>query len=366
MTAAGGSSRPDGTIAGIVVCYGAVEELAACVASLTRQEGAPLARLILVDNNPPGERCDLAPLREAAGDACPLEIAAPGENLGYGRAINLALERVHEEYVLVANPDLILDPAALARLRDLLRERPQAGAAGPRIVSLDGRVESDLPRRAPGLRDDLAGLAGWGRGSAAGRGRRRADAGAKETLPIGDEQAAKDSEAAKETVAAGYPEAGAGADERVGFLSGACFLARRAALEQVGGFDPRFFLYYEDADLFRRMQAAGWDLHRVANAVARHAQGGSWSDPVRRQAAGLRGALAYHAKHGGRPGALLFRAALLGLYAPRLLAGGLLGGVLGIRTGFDARQRRRMLLETVRIAFARANGPGGVAAGRSS
>jgi GT2 family glycosyltransferase len=69
----------------------------------------------------------------------------------------------------------------------------------------------------------------------------------------------------------------------VDWISGACMLARREALAAVGGFDERYFLYWEDADLCRRLRAAGWTARYVPHAVVVHRVGGS-SQSVRRLA----------------------------------------------------------------------------------
>jgi GT2 family glycosyltransferase len=139
--------------------------------------------------------------------------------------------------------------------------------------------------------------------------------------------------------------------EGTGFLSGACFLARTAALKEVGGFDPEFFLYYEDADLFRRLRAAGWELWVSWPTRVRHAHGGSWKDPVRRQIEGFRGALTFHRKHGGPLAAAVYRLGLLSIYLPRMLLGGILSSMRWMKSSFDLRQRFRLVSATVRIAL---------------
>lgn len=61
----------------------------------------------------------------------------------------------------------------------------------------------------------------------------------------------------------------------VDWLSGACMLARRDALTAIGGFDEQYFLYWEDADLCRRLRSAGWHVRYVPDAVAMHRVGHS-------------------------------------------------------------------------------------------
>src|SRR5262245_15301006 len=69
----------------------------------------------------------------------------------------------------------------------------------------------------------------------------------------------------------------------VDWVSGACMLVRRSAFEAVGGFDERYFLYWEDADLCRRLRAHGYHVRYVPNATAVHSVGQS-SKTVRARA----------------------------------------------------------------------------------
>jgi GT2 family glycosyltransferase len=62
---------------------------------------------------------------------------------------------------------------------------------------------------------------------------------------------------------------------QVDWVSGSCMLARRSAFDQVGGFDPAFFLYWEDADLCRRLRHAGWRTRYMPGARVEHSQGQS-------------------------------------------------------------------------------------------
>ncbi len=303
-------------VAVVIVAYGAQKPLERCLRSVARQSGAKAARVVVIDNNPPDRRCDAGRLRDAAGADVPLEVMTPGENIGYGRAVNFALDRLREDLVLVSNPDLVLEPTLLARLQEALLSHPAAAAAGPRLVSPDGAAAA-LSTHPPLLREEIAGLAGidhvlWG----------------KRIEP-----------------------AESAAIAPVDFLSGACFLVHRRVIASVGGFDPRFFLYYEDADLFRRLRAEGRELLLSGGAVAVHEQGGTWSDPARRQAAAFRGALLYHRKHGGAGAGIVYRAGLLFLYAPRLCLGGLVMGLLGRRSIFTFRDRIRLLGKTLRVAL---------------
>jgi GT2 family glycosyltransferase len=116
------------------------------------------------------------------------------------------------------------------------------------------------------------------------------------------------------------------------WVSGACMMTRREALEAVNGFDEGFFLYEEDADLCRRLRAAGWTILFTPAAEVRHRLGHSMARaPERTRLEYHRSHLRYYRKHNG----LLARGALralLGLRAGLALVGGLVAGNEGQRT----------------------------------
>jgi N-acetylglucosaminyl-diphospho-decaprenol L-rhamnosyltransferase len=144
--------------------------------------------------------------------------------------------------LLLLNPDAVLQPGALARLWRELRSDDRIGAAGAQLLDADGSTQpcAWLLPNAGALAFDAMLLhnlwprARWHHWEAAGL-----------------------------------------ASEDVPALSGASLLIRRSCWEQLGGFDPRFFLYYEDIDFGARAAAAGFRLRLVPEARARHAQGGS-------------------------------------------------------------------------------------------
>ena len=180
-----------------------------------------------------------------------MTLIANRENVGFGRAVNQALARARAPLVLDHEPGL---PAAArsggrARVGELA-QHPQCAIAGPRILNPDGSVQGS----ARGDPDMLTGL--FGRSAALRR-----------LLPV----------------AAGVAPQRRGRDRRRGgspsvvvdWLSGACVLARRDALAAVGGFDERYFLYWEDADLCRRLRARGAHVRYVPSATAVHRVGHS-------------------------------------------------------------------------------------------
>ncbi len=183
-------------------------------------------------------------LRQAhAGDAR-VRIEAMGGNRGFGVAMNRGAALAGGDWLLLLNPDCLLEADTLARL---LQNAADGALIGAVVCAADGRPDPASWRRAPTLRRVLctmSGLARWERRWPALAGVNRRDA-----LPT----AAQDVEA----------------------LSGALLLLPRALFARVGGFDSGYFLHFEDLDLCTRVRRAGVPV-RLAGAVrVLHAKGGS-------------------------------------------------------------------------------------------
>ena len=198
----------------------------------------PAAEIVVVDNGSTDD--SLAYL----ADRHPrVRVIALGRNTGFAGAANRGIEAVDARAVALVNTDVELAPDWLARTTAVLDSDAEAGAVACKMVSLeDPEVLYDA---GDVLRRD---------GVCEQRGRFRRDDGRYD--------------AAGEVFAA---------------CAGAA-LYRRAALEEVRGFDERFFLYLEDVDLGLRLRLAGWRC-RYEPVVARHAGGGSAGELERPAAA---------------------------------------------------------------------------------
>lgn len=211
-------------------------------------------------------------------------------NAGFGAASNRGVGLGSAELVLFLNPDAVIHADALKRLVEVVHDDPQIGVVSPRLVHPDGspqRVQWPYPSATGAWREAL-GLAPGGENASAG------------------------------------------------FVIGACFLVRREAFEAVGGFDARFWLYGEEADLCKRIADLGWTIHRVPSAVAVHVGGASGGpDPSGVGVVAehfVRGGEHFVAKHGGRGALVSYRLANL--------VGSLGRGVLGVGDRSDEHRRR--------------------------
>lgn len=195
-----------------------------------------------------------------------------GGNLGFSRANNLAWRRTESPFLLFLNPDTAVIGGAIDILLEEMRRRPRAGACGPRLIRDDGTFQVSFGRRVTFFRE-LARKSFLN----AVRSRRLATLrGVRET----------------------------------DWVSGACLLARREALEQAGGFDEAFFLYFEDIDLCVRMGARGWKTYLVPAAKVLHLGGAATSRFAASRYEYRRSQLLYYDRHASAASRFLLRAYL--------------------------------------------------------
>lgn len=237
----GGASR---RTAAVVVNYESGPSLARCVDDLA---ACGLATVVVVDNGSTDGSL-VAGIAAAPG----IEVVDPGVNLGYGTATNRGAAASTSEFVLVCNPDLEVPADAVETLADALDRDPGLALVGPLIRTPSGdRYPS--ARQFPSM-IDAAGHAMLGIFAPDNRFTR--------------------SYQRSELDATGDDASGIGTVD-VDWVSGACFLVRREAFEEVGGFDESFFMYLEDVDLCWRLERAGWRVGYVPAAEVTHLQGRS-------------------------------------------------------------------------------------------
>jgi len=214
-------------ISAVVVSHGHAGELERSLPAL-----APQVDELVVVANVPGSVGDVPEGVRVLENEQPLSFAA---NANQGFAATSA------EAVVIANPDAVPEPDAVAILRDFMAARPRCGVVGPRMLYPDGSwqpsrrsfptIGATLVRRTP-LRWLFRPLR-WQR---------------------------------KHYLLDERPEEPARTDT----MLGAFLLLRRAMLDELGGFDPGFRMYCEDIDLNYRAAKAGWERWYVPAAVVRH------------------------------------------------------------------------------------------------
>ncbi len=190
-----------------------------------------------------------------------LRIEARPSNGGFGVAANLAASRSFGEYLVFLNSDAELSPDGV---RHLVAEASAHGGrcvVGPRLIGISGEVQPSA-----GLRPGPLDLTVRALGLHTLR-RRLAAVPLVGSLVPGSRMAREyaSAETATKTI-------------DTNMVSGACFAIGRNAFRELGGFDERFFMYFEDADLCRRAAAAGMPIRYVPSAVVTHIGGGSSSE----------------------------------------------------------------------------------------
>lgn len=253
-----------------------------CIESLKRTSRGDGVEILVVDNGG-GEPPELP-----SGVA----LVETSRNLGFARAVNRGVAASSGETVVLINPDSVVGEGFFEGVEAFFDSRPEAAVAGPRILDGDGRLQLSARREV----SFASGL--FGRTSLLTR-----------LFPNNS------------LVKNQFPAvAAAGDPTRVDWVSGACMAIRRGVLESVGPLDERFFMYFEDADLCRRVREAGYEVFYLPEVEVVHHAGGSTKDSTRAIWNLHRSAFLYHRKHGRHGPANIFSAfALLGL-AMRSLA----------------------------------------------
>jgi N-acetylglucosaminyl-diphospho-decaprenol L-rhamnosyltransferase len=226
-------------LAVVIVTYSPGETLGRCLDTLEKATTRGY-RVVLADNG----SVDGAP--EKAAEREGVTLLHTGGNLGYGTAANRGVATLPDEYgwIVVANPDLEFGAGSLDVLLDASSRWPRGGAFGPLIKEPSGDVYPSArltPSLGKGIGHAVVGRV-W-RGNPWTKAYKQSDTSVVE--------------------------------REAGWLSGSCLLMRRAAFDSVDGFDPRYFMYFEDVDLGDRLGRAGWQNVYVPSAEVVHIQGHS-------------------------------------------------------------------------------------------
>jgi len=250
----------------LIVNFRTYDETDRCLESLRSASFA--TECIVVDHG--SDEPALARLRRVHPD---VRFVATAGNPGFGAGINRAAALTRGDLLLVLNPDTIVDCDVVPRLSAWMDSHARTAIVAPLIATADGAIEASA-RAFPGWSTVLGGRSTWLSRAWPSNplSRRNLLTGSEVREPID-----------------------------VDWVSGACMLIRRDAFDAVGGFDEGFFLYWEDADLCRRLGIAGWRVTYYPGCRVTHRGGRS----SRHRAIGSaiafhRSVFRYYLKHGGR------------------------------------------------------------------
>jgi len=207
----------------LIVNYNSGAYAVDCIRSLLQQQSLAL-EVIVVDNASQDNSIEL--LNEAFGKK--ITLIKSKENLGFGRANNLAASKATGEYLLLLNPDTIISgPHDLSELIQFLEVHPEAGMVGPAI---------EEPRKG------------------------------KDVLPRYRYPASRKLK---------YTNTFKNLPGEIAWILGACMLIKRGFYEEIAGFDPDYFLYGEDADICLRIRQHGYQIGYCDSVKIMHVSGAS-------------------------------------------------------------------------------------------
>jgi GT2 family glycosyltransferase len=228
-------------VSAVIVNWNTRDLLNECLQSLHDPTGEPRVDQTVVYDN--GSTDGSTAMMRARWPG--VSVLAGDRNIGYARACNRALEASCGDIILFINADARLIPGALATMLGRLHSRSRIAVVGPRLVYADGSWQRWTGGRDPSLVSALSYLLFLER--------------------LTPSLAERSVYLALDTREAFMPD----------WLSSACMLVRRTALDEVGPFDERYFCYMDDVDICRRLRASGWEVWYEPAAVVVHLMGQS-------------------------------------------------------------------------------------------
>lgn len=295
----------------IIVNWNVRDLLRDCLRSIERVRDDPELEVVVVDSASADDSVGMVQTEFPWVRLIPCD-----ENVGFPRGNNIGLAEARGHYLLLLNPDTIVQDDALMILQDYLTAHPDVGAVGPMLLNPDGSVQSSrrrFPTPATGFFEST-----WLEGVAPGVLRRYY------ALDLPDDTTAD-----------------------VDWLTGACIMVPRAVYEQIGGLDEGYYMYSEELDWCRRIRTAGWRVvYHPAARVTHHVGKSSEQAVTARHINFQRAKLRYYRKYHGRVVAGALRLFLLAGYAWQMAleaAKGLFGSKRDLR-----RQRMRAYYDVLR------------------
>ena len=219
-------TRP--AITAVVVTYQSQKTINETLIALRRSHAVGLLDCIVVDNGSTDNTLQIISQHNEWAT-----IVDHGENVGFGRGCNIGVKQTQTPFVIFVNPDAVIEPAAVQCLLSFMQAHPQAGLAAPAIIEPNGSMQKVgyLPTPSRILRKAAPFFR---------------PAQGQQVVNTGDLPCKTD------------------------WLCGAVLFCRTDLLQQLKGFDPRFFLYFEETDLCRRTLNLGMEIWAVGEAVAYH------------------------------------------------------------------------------------------------
>jgi GT2 family glycosyltransferase len=282
----------------IVVNWNTCDFLAQCLRSIYDTTSDLNFEVIVVDNASADGSVEMV-----CQDFPQVQVIANAENVGFVRANNQAIARCQGRYVLLLNSDTQVLPGSLEKTIQFMDEHPSAGIAGVQLLNPDGSFQASYTPL-PTLWREFLILSGLGRWLI------------RSAFPSCGPQTEK------------------GAQKIKGYVEGAYLMARREAVEQVGGLDERIFMYAEEVDWCYRFHQDGWEIWYLPQAPIIHYGGQSSKKQRGRMEAELyRSRVYFFNKHYGKGAAFCLKVLIYAMTLPKMLIHELLRYVTKGRKG---------------------------------
>jgi GT2 family glycosyltransferase len=240
----------------VLVCWNNKAYLGPCLESLYNSQLRSTFDVVVVDNGSTDGSLEM--LRQ---DYPEILVIENGHNVGLSKASNQGIESTNGKYILLLNNDTIVNREALDAFVDYLNEHPEVGAVGGKLLNEDRSFQAGYAKFST-LWEEFLIVTGIGYQLAPGF---PSHYDADHPLPVG-------------------------------WLSSACLLIRREALDQVGLLDEQYFIYGDEADLQYRLQKAGWQVIYLPEAFTIHFGGRSMNRWKRRKMV-YRGKMLFYQKN---------------------------------------------------------------------
>ena len=225
----------------VIVSYNTRDILPNCLQALFEHSKGIDMEVFVVDNNSQDGSADMV-----KNEYPTVLLMANNQNLGFAAANNQAFPLAKGNYIVLLNPDAYIRPLSIQNSIAFMDKTPDCGLCGGKIISPAGQLEPSA-RRFPSALSKLLALSGL-------RGK----------FP--------------QSAILNYYEFGTFAHDRpqeVDWVPGTFTIVRKKMLDEIGAFDERFYIYYEETDLCMRAKMAGWTIYFIPDAEVTHIGGAS-------------------------------------------------------------------------------------------
>lgn len=227
----------DKSVTVITVTYQSALTIRPMLKAAKRCYDAGLIDLVIVDNNSVDETCSIV-MQEAPW----ARLVQSNTNNGFGNGCNIGFKFVTTPFTIFINPDAIVEPEALRAMLDFLDLNPTAGITGPAIIEGEKNQHNELQDTGPCPTPWTI---------------------IQQALPLLCHRSAT-----RPIIPGEFPF-------RTGWVCGAVLLIRTELMKSLDGFDPQFFLYWEEMDLCKRAENLGFETWAIGNALTQHVGGAS-------------------------------------------------------------------------------------------